>query len=106
MPELLDSAGRTRFMQFVLYLVAFCSRPEAAGDVISGRFVRTIVSDCLRYEGYPLSPGIRPEAVRCGIFDRFSNFDKCQPKVSCDFISSVAVDWVGVNVLQNLVILG
>ena len=29
-------AGHTRFTHFVQYLIAFCSRSEAASDVISG----------------------------------------------------------------------
>ena len=48
MAKLFDSlAGQTRFVlrTFVQYLVAFCSRPEASGDVLSGRFGRLIVHD-------------------------------------------------------------
>ena len=38
-------AGRTSFSTFVQYLIAFCSWPEAASDVISGMFVRLAVPD-------------------------------------------------------------
>ena len=85
----------------MLYLVAFCSRPEAAGDVISGRFVRPIVSDKsvkLCYPRLNCSPEIQQEAAGGGIFDRFSNFDKCKRDVAGDFVSSMAVGQVGVNV--------
>ena len=30
---------------FVQYLIAFCSRPEATSDVITGRFVESIVPE-------------------------------------------------------------
>ena len=73
-------------------LVAFCSQPEAVSVVISGMFVRQIVSDksvkfCSRLN---CSPEIRPEAVTSSIFDRFSNFEKCRPEVAGDAISDVA----------------
>ena len=35
---------RTVLRTFVQYLIAFCSRPEKASDVISGRFVRQIAT--------------------------------------------------------------
>ena len=35
---------------------------------------------------------IRPKVVRGGIFDHFSNFDKCQWEVAGDVISGVAID--------------
>ena len=57
---------------FVQYLIAFCSRPEAASDVISGRFVRPIVPDKYIKFGYPRLNNSRempPEAVGSGIFD-------------------------------------
>ena len=57
---------------FVQYLMAFCSRLEAASGVISGRFVRPIVLD--KYVKFRdlcknWSPEIPPEAVGGGIFD-------------------------------------
>ena len=46
MAELFDSLpDRICFTHFVQYLIAFFSRPEATSDVISGRFVRTVVPD-------------------------------------------------------------
>ena len=36
-------------------------------------------------------------------FESFSNFDKCRPEVAGYVISGVAVEWVGVDALQNLV---
>ena len=37
--------GHTRFTHLLQNLIAFCSRLEAASDVISGRFMRPIVPD-------------------------------------------------------------
>ena len=38
-------AGLTRLKNhFVQHLIAFCSRPEATSDVISGSFVRPVVA--------------------------------------------------------------
>ena len=37
--------GRAHFMRFVQYLIAFCTRPEAAGDVISRKFMGLTVPD-------------------------------------------------------------
>ena len=39
------AAGWSRFTPFMQYLIVFCSRLEAASDVISGRFVSPIVLD-------------------------------------------------------------
>ena len=56
------------------YLIAFCSRPEAASDAISGKFMGPIVLDkrvkfdCHRKNG---SREISPEGVGGGIFDVF-----------------------------------
>ena len=48
MAELSDSlVGRTRFTHFCKYLVALCSWPETASDVMSGTFVGPIVHDKL-----------------------------------------------------------
>ena len=55
---------------FVQYLMTFCSRLEAAGDVISGTFVGPIVPDksvkC-RDPSLNRSQEIPPEAIRGGI---------------------------------------
>ena len=79
----------------VQYLIAFCSRPEAASDVISGRFVRLAVPDkYVKFHGRRLnrSREIPPNAVGCGIYDRFLNFDKCQREIVSDVISGVDVE--------------
>ena len=49
--ELFDSlSGRTRFAHSVQYLKTFCSRLEAAGDVISDVFVEPVVLDeCVKF---------------------------------------------------------
>ena len=67
--------GRAVSRTFVQYLVAFCSRPEEASGVISGRFVGPIVPDMCEKFGEPHSNRSReipPEAVGRGIFDSFS----------------------------------
>ena len=75
MTELCASMPVTSILRtFMQYLIAFCSRPEAAADVISGRFVRLTVPNkfvkfcdpCLNR-----SPDILPKTVGCGIFNRF-----------------------------------
>ena len=40
---------------------------------------------------------IRPKAVGCGIFGRFSNFDKCRPELAGDVISGVALAHIGMD---------
>ena len=44
---------------------------------------------------------IRPKVEACGIFGRFSNFDKCRPAAADEVISGVALDYVGVGVLAR-----
>ena len=59
---------------FVHYLIAFCSRPEATGDVISGKYMRPVVLDNHVKFGDPRlnrSREIPPEPVWCGIFGGF-----------------------------------
>ena len=41
------------------------------------------------------------EAVGCGIFDRFLNFDSCQPDVVSDVISGMVEQDVGMDVCAN-----
>ena len=41
---------------------------------------------------------IRPKVVGCGIFSRFSNFDKCRPEVAGDISSGRALYYVGTDV--------
>ena len=77
MDELFDcSADRTRVRSFVQYLVTFYSRPETASEVISDRFVGSIVADKPVKFCHPRlnrSRGILPEAVGGGIFDGFQD---------------------------------
>ena len=49
---------------------------------------------------FDLSGEIRPKAV--GLFDCFSNFDKCRPEVACDIIPSVAIGFVGSDIRAKL----
>ena len=66
-------AGRTRFKHFCAVL-AFCSWPEAANDIISGKCVVPIVNDVhVKFRDPRLNRSweIPPEAVGGGIFDRF-----------------------------------
>ena len=87
------------------YLVAFFSRPEAAGDVISNRFVGLIVYDKhVKFHNPRLnhSREIPPKAVGGGgIFNRFFNFkDNCQPEVASDVISGMAFQYVSIYACQ------
>ena len=45
------------------------------------------------------SEEIRPKAISCSIFSRFSNFDKCRPEVAGD---GAALNDVGVDVHPKL----
>ena len=51
--------GRTRFTQFVQYLIAFCSKLEAAGDVISSAVVELVGVDFIVKFGDSGSSGSR-----------------------------------------------
>ena len=81
------------------YLIAFCSRSEAAGDAISGRFVWPVVLDKhlkLHDPSLNNSHEILPEAVGGGISDCFPyNF---RPEVDNGVVSGAAVDNVGTDV--------
>ena len=71
--------GRT----FVRYLIAFCNRPEAANDVVSGMFVRPLFRDqCVKFRDHRLnlSEEMQPKAVRDAAF-------------SAVFRTSVTADW-------------
>ena len=62
------------FFALFTYLIAFCSRPEAASEVISSKFVGLTVADkCVKFGDPRLSrsPEILPEAVGGGILDSF-----------------------------------
>ena len=51
-----------------------------------------------RYPCLNRSREIPPEAIGGGIFNRFLNFDNCQPEVASDVISNVVVDPLGMDV--------
>ena len=59
---------------FVLYLIALCNRPETASEVVSGRFVCSIVPDkCVKFRDPRLnrSREIPPGAIGGGILTIF-----------------------------------
>ena len=75
MVELFDSSGQIHFAHFCAAFNNILQRPEAASDVISGRYVGPIVLDkCVKFRGPSLncSREIPPEPVEGGIFDSFS----------------------------------
>ena len=81
------------FYSLLQCLIAFCSRPEAASDVMSGRFVRPIVLDkCVKFCDPCLnrSREIPPEAVGGSIFDSFYR-DNFRLEAVSDVISSATV---------------
>ena len=84
MAELFDYlAGRTRFTHFLQYLMAFCSRLEAANNVTNGKFVRPIVTGkCAKCADLRLncSREIRPGAVGRRHFRPFLR-DNFRPEV-------------------------
>ena len=45
---------------------------------------------------------IRPKAVGCGIFGRFSSFDKCRLEVAGDVVSGANVGQVGTDIPVKL----
>ena len=79
------------------YLIAFCSRPEAASDVNSGKFVGPIFPDepakfrnpCLNYS--------REIPIVGDIFDSFFRYN-FPPEVNSDVMSGVAVEHVDMYV--------
>ena len=106
MAELFDSLPIAPALRtFVRYLIAFCSRQEAASDVVSGPFVRPIVPDKLiNYRDPRLNrcQEIRRKAVGYGIFISFSKLDKCRSDVAGDVISASSLECVCVNVRAKL----
>ena len=69
--------GHSHFMHFCTVFIVFGSRPEAAGYIISGNFVRPIVrGKCVKFRCPRLNRSggaakIHLKAVGCGIFSRF-----------------------------------
>ena len=87
---------------FVHYLIAYCSRPEAASDAKSGRFVRLLVPDqCVKscYPRLSLKRFLRNsiQSHRRRNFRR-SYRDNVRPKVVSNVISGVAVERAGIDV--------
>ena len=75
------------------YLIAFCSRPEAASDVISGVLVGPIVSDkqmLFRDHRLDRTREIPSEAIEGGILAAFC--DNFRLKEVCDVKSGVAIE--------------
>ena len=69
-----------------------------------GRFVKlAVLGECVKIRDSCLNryPDIRREAVGGGSFDRFVNFDNCQPEVASDVISGTAIQNVGMDILAN-----
>ena len=79
---------------FVQHLIAFCSRPEAASDIIFGASVGLIVPNKpVKFRDPRLNRfrEIPPEAVGSGIFNSFF-CDNVRLEVDSDVISGVAVE--------------
>ena len=92
-------AGHTTFMHFCA--VSNCIlQPTGSSEVISGRLIGLTVPDkCVKFRDPRLngSREIRPKAVGCGIFGRFSNFSKCLPAVAGDVIFGVTSGYVSAD---------
>ena len=89
----------TRFTHFLQYLIASCSRLEAASVVISGRFVGLTVPDKgvkFRFPRLNSSGEIRPKAV-----GRFSDFGKRRLEVVGDIIPRAALVYVSMDVFAK-----
>ena len=89
------------------YLIEFCSRLEAASEVISNNCTKPIISnECVKFIDSRLnrSPEIPPNAIRGGIFDCFFRIN-FRPEVVSGVISGVAVEYVGVDVNVKCAIL-
>ena len=86
------------------YSITFCSRPEVAIDVISGRLSSLHKAVKIGYPGLHRSLYIQPKVIKDGILCPC----RCsfQLKVATDLVSSVAVDELGWMSVWNLVVLG
>ena len=76
--------GRTRLVTFEQYLIAFCSRPEAASGVISHKLLELSISAFFELDGVAFRP-----APSCGGLLVPDNF---RPYYVSDVISDVAVE--------------
>ena len=80
-------AGRNSLRTSVQYLIGFCSRLETVSYVTSNTFSAfmgpNVHDKPVKWRDPRLnrSRQIPPAAVVRGIFDRFWNFDNCQPEV-------------------------
>ena len=86
---------------FVHYVIAFCSWPETASDVITGRSVGPIVYNKRVKFHDPPSTRFQEIPPKAAIFDRFSNVDNFR-EVANDVISGViVVDPTGTDSTSN-----
>ena len=86
---------------FVQCLIAFCSRRETAGKVVSGAFLEPIVHDVqvkFRDPRLNRSGEIPPEAVGGVISGRFSKVDNIRPEVASDVMPGVVADTTDMGV--------
>ena len=84
----------------VQYSTAFCSQLESAGHVISGRFMKpTVPVTCVEFHDRRLNFLEKFDAKPMEA--AFSNSDNCRRSAS-DVISSVAVDYVTVDVRKTV----
>ena len=101
MAELFDSLPVGIVLRtFVQYLIAFCSQPETASEVISCSFVRLPLSPTSVYNfcdsRLKRFREIRPEVIGRGILQFV--YDNFQSEEASDFVSGVAAEWVGLEV--------
>ena len=102
MAELFDSAGQTRFTHFyaVGIPIVFCSRLEAACNVISGMFMRQIVSDkCVKF----CDPRLNCFFINSTQSHRRQHFrqsfhDDFRPEAASKVIYGVVVDLIGMGI--------
>ena len=88
------------------YFIVFCSRPEAASDVISDKFVRPLSSISAKNFEIRAKPFSRNSirSRRRRYFRQFFHYN-FGPEVNSDVISGVAEDYIRVDATQNLVLL-
>ena len=88
------SAGPVLRITFVQYLIAFCSRLEATSDLISGRFVGTLIPNNRVKFGDPLARTFLEKFNRKPSESAFSTDFRgsFRPEVVSDVISGRIVD--------------
>ena len=82
---------------FMQYSITFCSRPEAAIDIVSSAFMRHSVAHKIAKLGDPWLISSREMRPQSRHFIRLFR-DKCWPKLANDVTSGAAVDEVGIDV--------